>query len=72
MGIAKQLGHVTDEQALLPTPVCNDAYKGQKVVEFDVGEDTLVLLTDKGQVFWSGVDLAYKPIKWELPADVKI
>jgi len=28
MGIAKQLGHITDEQALLPTPVCNDSFKG--------------------------------------------
>lgn len=30
------------------------------------------MLTDKGNVFWSGIHLAYLPVKWDLPANTKI
>lgn len=46
MGIRKNLGLMTDHVAYVPTPVVNDFYKNERVVDFEVGYNTLVLLTD--------------------------
>lgn len=69
MGIRENLGHNTDEIAYLPTKVVNNAFKDEKIVDFSVGENSLVILTDKNKVYWSGLDLAYKPINWSVPAN---
>lgn len=45
MGIRKNLGIKTDDYAYIPTPVVRDNFEGEKVVDFDVGFNTLVLLT---------------------------
>lgn len=47
LGIRENLGHNTDHNARLPTPVVDRHFLGQKVVDFEVGENTLVFLTDK-------------------------
>nr|8B6H_DL Chain DL, COXBP,Chromosome condensation regulator RCC1 repeat protein,Chromosome condensation regulator RCC1 repeat protein [Tetrahymena thermophila SB210]8B6H_Dl Chain Dl, COXBP,Chromosome condensation regulator RCC1 repeat protein,Chromosome condensation regulator RCC1 repeat protein [Tetrahymena thermophila SB210] len=72
LGIRENLGHNTDQNARLPTPVVDRHFVGQKVVDFEVGENTLVFLTDKNEVFFSGLELAYQPIRWEIPTDKKI
>lgn len=43
-----------------------------KVVDYDLGENTLLILTDKNEVFWSGLELAYKPVKFDLPENEKV
>ncbi|EGR32219.1 regulator of chromosome condensation, putative [Ichthyophthirius multifiliis] len=72
LGIRLNLGHTNDKLAVSPTPVNNVAYKGQNIVDFDTGKNTLVILTDQNQVFFSGLELAYQPIKWEIPSNEKI
>lgn len=50
LGIRENLGHNTDEVARLPTPVNNVSFSGQKVVDFEVGENSLVFLTGNHRV----------------------
>ena len=50
MGIRKNIGVLTDKIAYMPTPVVNEYYKNEKVVDFDVGYNTLVLLTGKSLI----------------------
>lgn len=42
------------------------------MVDFDLGKNSLVFVTDKNNVYWSGLGLAYKPIKFEIPKEAKI
>lgn len=72
MGIRENLGHVTDQVAYLPTKVVDHCFKNEKVVDFAVGENSLVIVTDKNKVYWSGLDLAFKPVKWNIPTDKKV
>ncbi|KRX03451.1 Regulator of chromosome condensation 1/beta-lactamase-inhibitor protein II [Pseudocohnilembus persalinus] len=72
LGIRQNLGHRTDDVATLPTKVANQYFKDHSIVDFSVGENSLVILTDNNEVYWSGLDLAFKPIRWEIPTDKKI
>ncbi len=72
MGIRNNLGVKSDSYAVIPTPVSEDTLQGQKVTDFDVGENTLVFLTEKNQVFWAGMGIALKPLRWAIPDNKKI
>lgn len=49
------------ETANFPTLVINSLYKDNKVVDFDLGEDTLVILLDNNEVYWCGMKFHYEP-----------
>ena len=45
LGIRKNIGIILDEKVKDPTPVVDDLLKGRKIVDFDLGGNTLVILT---------------------------
>ncbi len=68
MGIRQNPLVAVDDYAHTLTPVINEAYAGQKVVDFELSANSLVLLTgiwilkiDKNQVFYTGLGLEFKP-----------
>ena len=49
-----------------------DDFKNHKIIDYDIGEDIMVLLTDNNKVFWSGIRIAYKPELMKIPEEEKI
>ena len=43
------------------TPVIEENYKGHVVQDFKISSDALILRTTDGEVFYSGIGLAFKP-----------
>lgn len=41
--------------------------EGQKVVQFEVGECSSVFVTDKGKVYFSGLEIEFWPTEFPLP-----
>jgi len=64
MGIRKVAGHKTDHYTYIPTPVNLDKLNGAKVVDWDIGLNTMVLLTENNEVYFSGLDIVYMPVHW--------
>jgi len=62
LGTRNNLGIRSDLEVRIPVPIVNEYFKGENVVDYSVGENSSVILTDKNKVFWSGMGLAYKPI----------
>lgn len=54
MGIRTEIGVEIYETANFPTMTVNDEFKGQKIVDFAVGEDLIAILLDNNKVHWSG------------------
>jgi alpha-tubulin suppressor-like RCC1 family protein len=67
-GTRENVGMITDRELLVPTQVVFD----KTVKDFAIGENSMVILTDENEVYFSGLSLAYKPIKEEIPADKKV
>lgn len=72
MGIKTEIGVEMYETANFATPVINDLFKGDKIVDFDISEDIMVILTDKNEVYWSGMKLEYQPSLLKLDPSVKV
>ena len=45
LGIRKNVGIVLDETVSEPTPIVDELFKGRKIVDFDLGENSLLILT---------------------------
>ena len=45
LGIRKNVGIIMDEYVNQPTPVVEENLKGRKIVDFDLGGNTLLILT---------------------------
>ena len=52
--------------------VLNDDLKDKKIIDFDVGENIVVLLLETHEVYWMGLRLAYKPELLKLAEDTKV
>jgi hypothetical protein len=50
------------------TVIESEGIKNQKVVDFDISENTLVFKLENGEVWWSGMKLVFRPEK--LPMDI--
>lgn len=70
LGTPKVMGveYVYDE-VTHPTPINDVNLKGKKIVDFDLGHEISVILTDSNEVFWSGLKLVYTPTKVSFPTD---
>ena len=40
-----------------------EGYENQKVVNFDISDNTLIFELDNGELWWAGMKMAYKPEK---------
>lgn len=72
LGIRDNLTHRVDDVALIPTPIANSFFQGEKIRDFDLGQDTLLVLTENNKVYFSGLDLTFKPQPFDVPTDKKI
>ncbi len=45
-------------------------FGGKKILDFEIGEDIMVILLEDNEVFWSGIKMAYKPEKLKLPNSI--
>jgi len=45
LGIRKNVGIILDERVFDPTPVVDENLVGRKIVDFDLGGNTLLILT---------------------------
>jgi len=73
LGVPKVLGveYVYDEIAQ-PTKVDDANFHNKKIVDFDMGQDLSVILTDSNEVFWAGLKLVYSPTKVNFPTEKRI
>ena len=51
---------------MYPVETINTEFKGKKIQDFDISEDTLVILLENNDVYWSGMKLEYQPTKLKL------
>lgn len=70
-GVREVMGVSTDEYIYTPTPVVN-TFSGKKVLDFSLGENSMIIMCENNEVYFSGLGLAYKPVRWELPENKKI
>ncbi len=61
MGIKAEIGIEIYETVNFVTEIIREGYEDRKVVNFDVSENTLVFELDNGELWWSGMKIAYKP-----------
>ena len=57
------------ETAQFPVEVINQQFKGQKIVDYDISEDSMIVLLENNEVYWSGMKLEYQPTLLKLNAD---
>jgi len=72
LGAKMEIGIEMHETVGYPTKIPSDKLKGKKVVDFDISENTGVILTDTNEVYWMGLRLAYEPTLVRLPQDKKV
>ena len=66
LGIRKNVGIIMDETVKEPTPIVEENLKGRKIVDFDLGGNTLLILTGFYRFF---KELCYFSIKLSLIFD---
>ena len=66
MGVKSEIGIEIYETVNFPTEVIREGYENQKVVNFDISEDTLLFQLGNGELWWTGMKMAYKPQKVKL------
>jgi alpha-tubulin suppressor-like RCC1 family protein len=73
LGVPKIMGveYIHDE-ITAPTKIDEANLKGKNIVDFDLGQDISVILTDSNEVYWAGLKLVYAPEKVNFPTDKKI
>jgi alpha-tubulin suppressor-like RCC1 family protein len=73
LGVPKIMGveYIHDE-ITAPTKIDESNLKGKNIVDFDLGQDISVILTDSNEVYWAGLKLVYAPEKVNFPTDKKI
>jgi len=69
MGIKNEIGVEIYETANFPTPVVTEDFKS-KVINYEIGENIMILILENKEVWWSGIKIAYKPQKLMLESDV--
>ena len=69
-GTRKNERIVDDNNQHKLTKVIDEEFKGDRVVDFDVSANSLIFRTESGRIFFSGMDVKYKPGKF--PADVPL
>lgn len=67
IGVESEIGVEMYETCNFATLIEPEGLKNQKVVDFELGENVLVLKLDNGEVWWSGMKLVYRPER--LPID---
>ena len=66
MGVKSEIGIEIYETVNFPTEVIREGYEKQRVVNFDISENTLMFQLDNGELWWSGMKKAYMPEKIKL------
>ncbi|CAK67486.1 unnamed protein product (macronuclear) [Paramecium tetraurelia] len=73
LGVRQQEYVVTDLENYSPTPVNLKYFQpNEKVVDFDLGYNLSLFLTDQNRIYLSGYDETYVPRPIDLPKDEKI
>lgn len=72
LGVKKEMGVEYFKVIEHPTKIDDANLKGKKIVDFDCGEEISAILTDDGEVYWSGLKLVYQPQKADFPEGLKI
>jgi alpha-tubulin suppressor-like RCC1 family protein len=72
MGIKSEIGVEMYETVNFVTEVIREGYEGQKIVNFDISENTLIFQLDNDAFWWSGMKIAYKPEKLNLDVKPKL
>eukprot|EP01016_Furgasonia_blochmanni_P055157 TRINITY_DN9180_c0_g2_i3.p1 TRINITY_DN9180_c0_g2~~TRINITY_DN9180_c0_g2_i3.p1 ORF type:complete len:449 (-),score=135.74 TRINITY_DN9180_c0_g2_i3:261-1607(-) len=72
VGFKENVGLLHDTQILAPHKIDTTLLGDKKIVSFDVAENTSVIQTDSNELFWSGLNLAYKPWPFALPKGSQI
>ncbi|CAD8058659.1 unnamed protein product [Paramecium sonneborni] len=73
LGVRQQEYVVTDLENYSPTPVNTKYFQpNEKVVDFDLGYNLSLFLTDQNRIYLSGYDETYVPRPIDLPKDEKI
>ncbi len=70
MGIKTEIGVEMYETANFPTMVINGQFKGEKIVDFDISEDIMVVLLANNEVYWSGMKLEYAPTRFNIDPSI--
>jgi len=71
LGVPKDIGVEFYDTIFHPTKINDSNIKGKKVVDFDVGEELSVILTDTNEAYWSGLKLAYEAERVDFPEGKK-
>lgn len=48
------------ESVIYPQKVDQRQFEGHKIVDYALGEDTVVVLTEDGKVYWAGMKINYE------------
>lgn len=72
LGIRHNVGITLDERVNSLTPIVDENFFGKKIKDFDLGENSLLILTEDNKVYFSGLALSYKPVEWVLPTKAKV
>lgn len=72
MGIKTEIGVEMYETANFPTNVVSEKIGQNNIKDFDISEDTMVILTKDNKVYWCGMKLEYTPIEMKLDKNVNV
>lgn len=61
IGVESEIGVEMFETCNFVTLVQQNEMENLKIVDFDLGENVTVMLTDNGEAWWSGMKLVYRP-----------
>lgn len=62
------VGAIDDVTLYVPTQVLFD----KPVKQFALGENSLAILSENNEVYFSGLELSYRPLRFDLPEGTKV
>ena len=72
MGIKAEIGMEMYETVNFVTEVIREGYEDQNVVNFDISDSALIFELDNGDMWWTGMKIAYKPEKLNINVKPKL
>lgn len=72
LGVKKDMGVELYDIIDHPTKINDANIKGKKIIDFDLGNDISVILTENNEVYWAGLKLVYEPQRVDFPEGLNI
>jgi len=72
LGLEDQFNENLENVIKTPLQITATEIEGQRIVDFDLGEEISIFLTNENQVYWQGLKLSTKPTRLYIPDHKKI